>query len=245
MRSALPDFSTTDVIVPTFNESSTVPELLERLRRALPGARLIFVDNASTDRTCEILEQQDDVVLIRHDRNLGYGRSLMDGLRAGRGEFVVMIDADLEYHPEDLPALVDALSRCDAVFGSRFLGRPRRPAGIALWRALGNRALNTVFNWIYGQRMTDLYTGIRGYRRDALDLDRVRRDDWAMVPEMTTALALRGGVLGEVPVEYQMRATGASKMRHASEFAKFVGLALRWRFAPSHRAGAARSAQPD
>ena len=169
----------------------------------------------------------------------------MDGIRAGRGKFIVMIDADLEYDPEDLPALVEELGECDAVFGSRFLLRAGPPAGMAWWRAAGNRVLNALFNWLYGQKLTDLYTGIRGYRRASLDLEARLRSDWAMVPQMTIALLLRGGVLREVPVSYQVRATGASKMRHLNEFGKFVALAVRWRFSRANRAPRARSPDPD
>jgi dolichol-phosphate mannosyltransferase len=242
---ALSDYSTTDVVVPTFNELSAVPELLERMRRSLPGATYIFVDNASTDGTAEFLAGQPDVRLIRHDRNLGYGQSIMDGMRAGDGEFILHLDADLEYFPEDLPALVEALNSHDAVYGSRFLGRSAPPSDMEWWRALGNRILNVVFNVLYRQAMTDIYTGIRGYRRPFLDLDGIVRTDWAMIAELTTSAVLRGGLLGEVPARYQLRATGASKMKHANEFFRFVWLAVRWRFTRPERAAHRMLARPD
>jgi glycosyltransferase involved in cell wall biosynthesis len=222
-------YSSTDVVIPVRNEESTLTELCARLRDALPGAALLFVDNASTDRTPELLDLEPRVRLIRHSENLGYGSSLMDGMRAGDGEFIVMIDADLEYSPEDLPALVEALEQHDAVFGSRFLGRRDYPDGVARWRGFGNRCLNAWFNALYAQRSTDLYTGIRGFRRQSLPLDHFVRTDWALVPEMATWLVLNGGTIGEVPVGYRLRGSGASQMKHATEFARFVWLATRWR----------------
>lgn len=222
-------YSSTDVVIPVHNEEATLSELCARLRAALPGAELLFVDNASTDRTCELLDREPRVRLIRHAENLGYGSSLMDGMRAGHGEFIVMIDADLEYCPEDLPTLVEALEHDDAVFGSRFLGRRDYPEGVAWWRGFGNRCLNAWFNALYAQRSTDLYTGIRGFRRRSLPLDRFVRTDWGLVPEMTTWLVLNGGTIGEVPVDYRLRRSGTSQMKHATEFAKFVWLATRWR----------------
>lgn len=233
------------MVVPTFNELSAVPELLERMRRSLPGAAYIFVDNASTDGTVEFLAAQPDVRLIRHERNLGYGQSILDGMRAGDGEFILHLDADLEYFPEDLPALVAALRDHDAVYGSRFLGRQGAPADMEWWRALGNRVLNVIFNALYGQRMTDIYTGIRGYRREFLDLDAIERTDWAMIAELTTTAVLRGGLLGEVPARYQLRATGASKMKHANEFFRFLWLVTRWRFARPPLAAHRVLARPD
>src|SRR5262249_54495774 len=147
---------------------ATVEELVHRLAAACPGARLIFVDNASTDRTAEILSRMPDVTLVRHERNLGYGRSLATGLETATAEQIVMIDGDLEYLPEDVPRLATALGPAAAVYGSRFLGRAgNAPDGTALW-SWGNRLVTHAFNLSFGQQLTDLYTGIRAVRRAAL-----------------------------------------------------------------------------
>jgi glycosyltransferase involved in cell wall biosynthesis len=209
-----------DVVVPIFNEEENVPELLRRLRAACPEARLIFVDNASTDGTRELLAAEPDVTLVRHDRNLGYGQSLVDGVRAGTGDKIVMIDADLEYLPEDVPAVVAALDRYDAVYGSRILGPDRGDMGAP--RYWGNRFLTTLFNLLFGQRMTDIYTGIRGFRRAVLDPDSYRRMGFDYILELTAVTARRGGRIGEVPCGYHPRTRGVSEMNHLREFTKFL-----------------------
>jgi glycosyltransferase involved in cell wall biosynthesis len=213
-----------DVVVPIFNEEANVPDLLRRLRAACPDARLIFVDNASTDRTCELLAAEPDVTLVRHDRNLGYGQSLVDGVRAGSGDKIVMIDADLEYLPEDVPAVVAALDRYDAVYGSRILGPDRGDMGAP--RYWGNRFLTTLFNGLFGQRMTDIYTGIRGFRRAVLDPDTYRRMGFDYILELTAVTARRGGRIGEVPCGYHPRTRGVSEMNHLREFTKFLYLVV-------------------
>jgi len=209
-----------DVVVPIFNEEGNVPELLRRLRAACPAATLIFVDNASTDRTCEILAAEPEVRLIRHDRNLGYGQSLIDGVRAGTGEKVVMIDADLEYLPEDVPAIVVALDREGAVYGSRFLGPDEARMG---WqRHTGNRVVTALFNLFFAQRITDVYTGIRGFRREALDVDTCRRPGFDFILELSAVTVRRGTRIAEVPAGYHPRRRGVSEMNHLREFVKFL-----------------------
>jgi glycosyltransferase involved in cell wall biosynthesis len=222
-------FAGLDVVVPVYNEAAAIGELIERLRAACPGARLIVVDNGSTDGTVALLAAMPDVLLVKHETNLGYGRSLADGIAAGVGERVVMIDADLEYLPEDVPALDRALATAPAVWGSRFL-RPVAAGGSAIW-SLGNAGVTRAFNLLFGQHLTDLYTGIRGVRRAALPAGGVHSPGFEYVLELAAALA-RGGVrIAEVPVGYGERRGGQSKMRHVRELVKFsirlVALRLR------------------
>lgn len=214
------DFSDVDVVVPIYNEEGTVPELVRRLRSACPGATLIFVDNASRDRTCELLEAEGDLVLVRHATNEGYGASLLDGVRAGTGDKIIMIDADLEYPPEDIPALVEALGHEEAVFGSRFIGP--HAARMELRRAWGNRALTSIFNLLFRQHLTDFYTGVRAYWRRSLPVDEVERTGFDFMVELSARMAGRGVRFAEVPVRYHPRKWGSSKMQHLREFAKFL-----------------------
>lgn len=221
----------TDIVIPTCNEEATVPELLRRLREACPGARLIFVDNASTDGTRERLVGGGVVDIILHEENLGYGRSLLDGMRAGTGENIIVIDADLEYFPEDIPALLASLERAEASYGSRFLGREGAAAPAMQWyRALGNLVVTTLFNLLFRRKLTDLYTGIRAFRRDALALDALESPGFEFVLEISVRLVQNGAAIVEVPARYAPRSTGASKMRHIPELLRFTRRLLALRF---------------
>jgi glycosyltransferase involved in cell wall biosynthesis len=224
------DRPTVDVVIPIYNERESVSELVRRLRQASPDARLVFVDNASSDGTPEWLEAQEGIRLVRHDRNLGYGQSLIDGLRAGNGELVVQIDADLEYRPEDVPAIIEALGAGEAVYGSRFLNATTQGIAMEWHRSLGNRVVTALFNLLFRQRLTDLYTGIRGFRRDALEPLPLQRPGFEFVLEVAARLARRGVRIREVPVGYDPRRTGRSKMRHLPELAKFAYWLVRFRF---------------
>ena len=209
-----------DVVIPIFNEAAMLGELHTRLRRACPTAKIIFVDNGSTDGTPEALERLSDVKLVRHTQNLGYGRSLRDGIAAGNGELIVMIDADLEYFPEDIPLLADALEEAPAVYGSRFLAEtaPR----MAPTRRFGNALVSAVFSTLFHQRLTDLYTGLRAVRRNALPESALHAEGFEFVLELAARLAENGAQIAEVPVQYRERTQGTSKMRHIPEFLRFV-----------------------
>ena len=211
-----------DVVVPVYNEEATVEDLVARLLRACPGGRLLFVDNASTDRTADILARLPAVTLIRHARNLGYGSSIADGIQAGTGERIVMIDGDLEYLPEDVPRLLRALDTAPAVYGSRFLGTHADRQSASAFRSLGNRIVTEVFNLLFGQHLTDLYTGLRAVRRSALPAGGLHSPGFEVVLELAALLARAGIAIHEVPVGYVPRRTGRSKMRHARETLKFV-----------------------
>ena len=221
-----------DVVIPIFDEVATVSELHRRLVAACPDARLIFVDNGSTDGTLDVVEGLDRTTLVRHDSNLGYGQSLLDGIAAGSGQAIVMIDADLEYHPEDVPKLLAALSKSPAVYGSRFLEKPAGPV-MPLARRLGNGVVTGLFNALFHQELTDLYTGLRAVRRDRIPLPDLRSPGFELVLELAARLAQAGVAIAEVPVGYTPRSQGRSKMRHIPEFVKFARHLVELRLAPS------------
>ena len=218
-----------DVVVPVFNEAETVETLLDRLRALPCHTHFIFVDNGSTERTLEILRAQDDVELIEHGTNLGYGASLKHGIERAASDFVVIIDADLEFPPEEIPTVVAALQAHQVVYGSRFLGRTSRNLVMPRFRRFGNRLISVVFNILYGQQITDLYTGFKGLRRSVLDGMKLQRDGFEHVLELSARLSRKGIQIAEVPIRYQLRSTGQSKMRHLSETLKFLFLVVKYR----------------
>ncbi len=216
-----------DVVIPVLNEVEMLPSFLARVAALGPGLNLIFVDNGSSDGTLELLEAQPGVTLLRHGRNLGYGRSLADGLLLASHDKVVIIDADCEYPPEAIPALLKALDQAPAVYASRFLGQS--PPDMSALRRIGNQLLTAIFNLLYGQRLSDLYTGMKALRRDAYQGLAFRHSGFEHVVELAAGLSLRGHLIAEVAVDYAPRQTGRSKMRHLPEVMKALAVMLRLR----------------
>ena len=212
-----------DIVVPILNEASCVDELIDRLGRACPGARIIFVDNGSTDGTLQRLEARS-AEIIRHARNEGYGKSLRDGIDACRRPVILSIDADLEYPPESAGPLLEALESCPVAYGSRFL---RKLPSMSLTRRLGNRLLTGVFNVVCGQHLTDLYTGIKAFRRDAIGDLPFQESGFGFVVEFAVR-ASRVCRIADVPVDYHPRAKGKSKMRHMAEGLRALAALVRY-----------------
>lgn len=209
-----------DVIVPVLNEAEMLPGFLERIDALGLPLNLIFVDNGSTDGTLELLRSRPDITLIAHGGNLGYGRSLIDGMRASRAPIAIVIDADCEYPPEGIPRLLEALAVHPVVYASRFL----RGGLIDMsWlRYRGNRLLTVFYNILYGQRLTDLYTGMKGMRHEAIAGLPFDRSGFEHVAELAARLSRRGIHIAEIAIDYQPRRTGRSKMRHIPELMKAI-----------------------
>ncbi len=213
-----------DIIVPVFNEEGSIDEFCARMEQLGYGDALIFVDNASTDGTLARLARYPKARVVRHATNEGYGASIRDGAAASDGALIVIIDADLEYPPEAVPSLIAALQQHAVVYASRFLG-PHPPA-MPLFRRLGNRLMSGLYNVLFRQRVTDLYTGMKGLRRSALPITSLRKNGFEHGAEIAAMIAAAGQRIHEVPVDYRPRQQGASKMRHVPEAVKLTGYIL-------------------
>lgn len=214
-----------DIIVPVFNERENLPVFLSRLR-ALPQFsewRLTIIDNASSDGSVDYLRQQPDVHLVEHARNEGYGASLREGMAITDAEQLVVIDADCEYPPEAIPQLLYALKESNVVYASRFLQKNNaNHAGMPFFKWLGNRMISGLFNVLFGQKTTDLYTGCKALRRQCLRNVHLHRDGFEHVLELAVQLSQRGYHIAEIPVDFAPRSAGVSKMSHAGETLKYL-----------------------
>jgi glycosyltransferase involved in cell wall biosynthesis len=213
-----------DIIVPVLNEESYIDEFHARIDRLGYADALIFVDNASTDGTAGRIERLPGARLIRHATNQGYGASIRDGIASSDGERIIVIDADLEYPPEAIPAILGALHDHPAVYASRFLSSDSLP--MPFLRRAGNRVVTALFNRLFDQNTTDLYTGMKGLRRAAFELARLQRNGFEHVIELSVRIARSGEKIHDVPVQYAPRSRGVSKMRHVPEAFKFVTYTL-------------------
>lgn len=221
----MPEFDA-DLIVPVFNEEESLPQFFERLQKLDVRLHVIFVDNASTDGSRDLLDSYPGAKVIKHARNEGYGASLLDGMRAGQSERIAIIDADCEYPPECLPILLKALDEHDVVYASRLL--EGGAAAMPWLKALGNRIISGSYNRLFRQNVTDLYTGCKAFRRCCIDGMPLRQPGFEHVLELAVHLAARGYAIREIPVTFAPRHGGKSKMRHGVETAKYVYWLLRY-----------------
>lgn len=213
------------VFLPAYNEAESIGDVIRRVPRVLPGVpdasvQIVVVDDGSTDDTAAAAAAAGADRVLRQPRNMGLGAAVRAGLaesvRLG-ADIGVMIDADNEYPPEAIPALVAPIVRgaADYVLGSRFAGSIR---GMKLHRRLGNYA----FTWLqrallaispgYGARfvrLTDGQSGMRAFSREAMERADIIHDyNYAQV--ITLNLLRQGFRMAEIPITYQVRAKGQS-----------------------------------
>ncbi len=201
-------FTLLSVIVPVFNERSTVAELIRRIRAVeLPvDIEVIVVDDGSSDGTDKVLMALGDstVRVIDHEYNRGKGAAIRTGLAAARGDLVLVQDADLEYDPFDWPRLLDPILRRKAqvVYGSRFTGERKNMLPLH-W--LGNRFLSLVTNVLYSSTLSDMETCYKMFDRRVLEGITIESDRFDFEPEITAKILRRGYRIYEVPISYAGR----------------------------------------
>lgn len=214
-----------DIVVPVFNEEDILEEFYSRVCNLGLDLNLIFVDNGSFDSSLSILESFKDVSIIRHNSNEGYGASLIDGMRQSICENIIIIDADCEYPPEVIPDILEALRDNDLIYTSRLLNRKSaHDANMPYLKLLGNRIISTLFNVLFSQHTTDLYTGCKGLKRQSVEGITFSRMGFEHVLEFACILSSRGHKIVDIPITYKPRDTGSSKMSHLWETLKFLYL---------------------
>jgi glycosyltransferase involved in cell wall biosynthesis len=202
---AQPDIS---VVVPAYNEAPTIAEVLARLRQLPFTTQIIIVDDGSSDGTVELLSSLDSSIeVLRHERNRGKGAALRTGFARARGKVVVVQDADLEYDPADIPALVEPIfaGHADVVFGSRLMGgRPQRVH--LFWHKVGNRLLSLLTNVLYNTTLSDMETGYKAFKLEVLrSIEPLSESDFKIEPELTAKICRGPFRVYELPISYYGR----------------------------------------
>ena len=202
------------IVIPIYNEASTILELLRRIKKAKLKVKkeIILVDDASTDGSREILiKVKGDYIKIFQNRNQGKGAALKAGIKAASGNFIIFQDADLEYDPNDYAKLLQPIldKETNISFGSRFVNEKlvlfgkKRTMHSAHW--FGNKFLTFVFNFLYGTNLTDAEPCYKMFRSDILKNVNVKSDGFEYDIELMCKMAKKHNKILQLPIKYNPR----------------------------------------
>lgn len=209
------------LVIPVFNEAATLGEILRRIAAVDFPKELVIVDDFSTDGSREFLERlstegwaalpgstpvnRNELKVLFQEKNQGKGAALRRGFSEASGDIVLVQDADLEYDPKDIPRLIQPIvdGVADVVFGSRFIGTPRRV--LYFWHTVMNQTLTLLSNIASGLNLTDMETCYKAFRRDVLQGIRLEEDRFGFEPEITLKIARGHWRVFEVPISYYGR----------------------------------------
>jgi glycosyltransferase involved in cell wall biosynthesis len=226
------------VIVPIYNEEATLEHVVEALIALGLRLEILLVNDGSTDGSPAVMarlaERHDNVHALHQPSNRGKGAAVRRGIDESTGDIVLIQDADLEYSPSDIPALIEPLvsGKADAVFGTRLRGGAHPQRAHLFWHYAGNRFLTLLANVLYNTTISDMEVGYKAFRGDLVrGLDLVS-DDFRIEPELTAKILRIGPSLRlyEVPISYYGRSYAEGKKITWRDGFGAVEALLRFRF---------------
>jgi glycosyltransferase involved in cell wall biosynthesis len=196
------------VIMPVYNESNTIDEIIKRVQDTGMADEIVIVDDGSIDGTHDRLkdfQQAKNIRVIFHEANQGKGAAVVTGFREAIGDIFLIQDADLEYDPRDYPALLEPIDEgiADVVYGSRFLGGPRRST--MFWHMVANKLLTFITNLLYNTILTDMETGYKVFKREVVSDMKIRARGFDFEPEFTAKVLKRKYRIFDVPIRFNPR----------------------------------------
>jgi glycosyltransferase involved in cell wall biosynthesis len=199
------------IIIPCYNEEKTIELVVNKvLRFNALEKEIIIVDDCSTDNSREIIKKisrfDTCIKIFFQDKNQGKGHAIRKGFENATGDILLIQDADLEYDPSDYNKLIIPFIEADAdvVYGSRFLGGEYVRLHF-FWHYVANKILTLITNIVTNLNMTDMETGYKLIKREAINSISLKENSFSIEPEITVKLAKKGYIFYEVPISYRGR----------------------------------------
>lgn len=196
------------VLMPVYNEISTIEEIIRQVLDLDLDLEVIVVDDGSTDGTRDILREKiaslPKVQVHYHSKNMGKGAALRTAQQYITGDAVIIQDADLEYDPRDYTVLLKPIeeNKADVVYGSRFIGQHR---AFLFWHRVANYLLTLLTNILYDTILTDMETCYKAFRADIFKKVTIKSNRFDFEPEITAKIFKQKCRVFEVPIAYAGR----------------------------------------
>jgi glycosyltransferase involved in cell wall biosynthesis len=229
------------ILVPVYNEVGSVRTLIERVMAVPIDKEIIVVDDGSQDGTREVLRElradtpdtpHNTLVIVLHERNQGKGAAVRTAVGHMTGDIAIIQDADLEYDPAEYPRLIAPIldGHADVVFGSRFVGSPRRV--LFFWHTVANKLLTLFSNMCTNLNLTDMETCYKVFRAEILKQIPIRSQRFGLEPELTAKVAHLKCRIYEIPISYHGRQYSEGKKIGWKDAVSAVWTILRFRITP-------------
>jgi glycosyltransferase involved in cell wall biosynthesis len=221
------------VVIPVYNELKTLDEIVRRVKATNLATEIVIVDDGSTDGTRGLYEKyaaDEATQIILHERNQGKGAAVVTGIKAAGGDVIIIQDADLEYDPREYPNLLRPLEEglADVVYGSRFLGAPRRAT--MFWHMIANKLLTFLTNILYNNILTDMETGYKVFRKNVVEGMTIHARRFDFEPEFTAKILKRKVRIFEVPITFNPRDYSEGKKIQLRDAFEAVWTLFKYRF---------------
>jgi len=221
------------VIIPIYNEVESIREIVKRVQSTKLAWEILLVDDGSIDGTRDLLkvmDGKDNVRVILKEKNEGKGSAVTVGIQAAEGDILLIQDADLEYDPRDYPTLLQPLEEgiADVVYGSRFLGGPRRV--VMFWHLVANYMLTFMTNILYNTILSDMETGYKVFRKHVVEGMTIHAKRFDFEPEFTAKILKRKHRIFEVPITFNPRDYSEGKKIKLQDAFEAVWTLLKYRF---------------
>ena len=205
------------IIIPCFNEDKTIEAIFNKVNEFNTFKKeIIIVDNFSSDKTPIIIkdlqEKNPGLKFTRHNKNLGKGGAIRSGLKLCTGDLIIIQDADLEYDPTDYNNLIEPFLKSDAdvVYGTRFRGGGYIRLHF-FWHYVANFLLTLLTNIFTNLNMSDMETGYKIFKSEAIKSINLKENSFGIEPEITMKLAKKNFIFYEVPISYRGRSYAEGK----------------------------------
>ena len=224
------------IIIPCYNEEKTLSKIVDKVLQFQSFEKeIIIVDDCSKDNTPNIIKDLvlrfKEIKTIRHEKNYGKGAGIKSGVNASTGDIILIQDADLEYNPEDFDNLLEPFLKTDAdvVYGSRFLGGKYVRLSF-FWHYIANKLLTTLCNTFTNLNMTDMETGYKLFKSEAIKSINLKENSFGIEPEITIKLAKKKYIFYEVPISYSGRSYDEGKKIGLKDAFVAVYCIIKYRF---------------